>query len=248
MSIKPKILIKKHKYMKGRIFALIGFLCLGLLNAQIGLNETDVHPEVSLQSGSTDKVWVLPVISSIDAVADPVKGMIAYSDARGGLLGYQKLDETDYYWSNLYLTEKLLIPKTETTTLASYVRDMGVYTYNTTYEITALETTFDVKQGRQDVVAQLNLGNSFTTSCFRGTITVELIDNTTGDSVDIITRLFNFGGLDGSQSVMPMQIVLSSVAMNVGSYTVKVYQNPNIETVCTVTGTFQDMTLSVTHF
>lgn len=97
MSIKPKILIKKHKYMKGRIFALIGFLCLGLLNAQIGLNETDVHPEVSLQSGSTDKVWVLPVISSIDAVADPVKGMIAYSDARGGLLGYQKLDETDYY-------------------------------------------------------------------------------------------------------------------------------------------------------
>ena len=70
----------------------------------------------------------------------------------------------------------------------------------------------------------------------------------TGTVVDSINRLFNFGGSSGVSSSMPFQLVLNTVALDAGSYTVKVLQNPESATLCTVTGTFTNMTLSVTHF
>lgn len=226
------------------------FLCIVSSNAQVGLNQTILDSNTSLQSGSTARVWKLPIISSTSStvVTNPVKGMLAYTDDRGGLVGYQKLSNSTYYWSELYLTETSLIPATVTTGLITYARTMPGFSYSTNYEVSGLTSTFNVSQGGQELVAQLVLDNVFSTSCFRGSFTIQLIKNSTGTVVDSINRFFNFGGSSGGSSSMPFQLVLNTVALDAGSYTVKVFQNPESATLCTVTGTFTNMTLSVTHF
>ena len=85
-----------------------GFLCIVSSNAQVGLNQIILNSNITLQSGSTAKVWKLPIISgtSSTVVTNPVKGMLAYTDDRGGLVGYQKLSNSAYYWSELYLSDR----------------------------------------------------------------------------------------------------------------------------------------------
>lgn len=233
-----------------KIFSFGGILYIASANAQIGLNQTSLDSNTSLQSGSTTKVWKLPIVSSVASlvVTNPLKGMLAYSDDRGGFVGYQKLSNSSYYWSDLYLTESSLIPSTSTTGPINYARTMPGFSYSTNYEVTGLTNTFTVSQGGQELVAQLVLDNLFSTACFRGSFTIQLINNSTGAVVDSVKRIFNFGGSSGFSSSMPFQLVLNTVASDAGSYTVKVLQNPENVTLCTLSGTFNNMTLSVTHF
>ena len=74
---------------------------------------------------------------------------------------------------------------------------MPGFSYSTNYEVSGLTSTFNVSQGGQELVTQLVLDNVFSTSCFRGSFTIQLIKNSTGTVVDSIHRLFNFGGSSG---------------------------------------------------
>lgn len=236
--------------MNKKVLSFGSVLCTILIGAQIGLNQTSLDTTTVLQSGSTTKVWKLPIISSTSStvVTYPLKGMLAYTDDRGGIVGYQKLSNSSYYWSDLYLTESSLIPTTVSTGPINYARTMPGFSYSTNYEISGLRSTFNVSQGGQELVAQLVLDNEFSKDCFRGSLTIQLINNSTGTVVDSINRIFNFGGSSGVNSSAPFQLVLNTVALDSGSYTVKVLQNPEANTACTVSGTFSNMVLTVTHF
>lgn len=233
--------------MKNNKLYLISALILAnLSHAQIGINETTIHPEV-LQSGSTDKVWITPLVTSISNVANPAEGMIVYDESKGGLMGYQKHPTNTLHWSDLLLTGKIIIPTTFKDTLPSYYRNMSVYNISTEYIITDLTNTINVDYGGQELIVKLESDIAFSTACFRGILGIRLINEATNSVVTQSSRLFNYGGVSGTNSVIPFQLTLTAIAPTAGSYKIEIYHNPSISTVCTTNGYFTNNVVSIIH-
>lgn len=216
-------------------------------NAQVGINTTTLHSETTLQSGSTSKVWKFPTVNSFSSVSIPQQGMIAFDDSKGGLVGYHRLGTGVAHWSELFLTEKIITPVSESKTLGSYYRNMSVYNNNTEYTISGLTQNIQVKYGGQEIIVNLDTEVAFNSICFRGSLGIRLINTTTNTLVSRAVRLFNYGGVTGVNSSIPLQIILNSVISTPGSYRVEIFHDPGNATACTGSGYFNNSKVSIIH-
>lgn len=156
--------MRKIMYLTTKRLLLAAVCCSSFLYSQTGINETNVNSEVAFQSGSTSKVWILPEVSTtnIGNLTNPQEGMLVIDNNLGGLVGYHKLFDTTAHWSNLFLTEDIIIPNNTTSTLASYTRTRPSTAagFNKEYTISSLTTSVTTTYGDQEFIATLDLNAS----------------------------------------------------------------------------------------
>lgn len=87
--------------MKYKIYIYcIFFILVRLLNAQVGINTSDPHPDSDLHLASPNKTLILNYVDDFDKIKNPLKGMIVYDDINDCFKGFTTKGWTDCFGSS----------------------------------------------------------------------------------------------------------------------------------------------------